>query len=109
MNKDLRASITSGARYQRVATYSVICDVPSSGVESKPRLKPKSHILSSQSELTSRFPGLRSRCTTEAECTYFMPAYDQRGIRTKNKLIDAYTSQNLIRKILHVLIGQHLS
>lgn len=73
MQTDLNASMISGARYQRVATYSVICVGSSSGLDSKPLLSPKSHIFSSQSEFTSKFPGFRSRWTTAAECMYFIP------------------------------------
>jgi hypothetical protein len=61
-----KASMISGARYHRVATYSVICVPESSDLSSKPRLRPKSQILSSQSALTRRLPGLRSRWTTPA-------------------------------------------
>lgn len=69
----LYASIISGARYHRVATYSVKCEAFSSGVSSKPLLRPKSQILSSQSAFTRRFPGLRSRCMTPAEWINFIP------------------------------------
>ena len=61
----LNASIISGALYHRVATYSVIL-TSLSGEASNPLLRPKSHIFSSQSALTNRFPGLRSLWTTEA-------------------------------------------
>lgn len=63
--------------YHLVATYSVIG--PPGGIEfgshsvgsgRNPRANPKSQILSSQSALTSRFPGLRSRCMTLAEWMY---------------------------------------
>jgi hypothetical protein len=92
-----------------VATYSVIGVAPSSGAESKPRLKPKSHILSSQSELTSRFPGLRSRWITEAECTYFMPTPINK-MSGEKRVTEAvrYTSQDLVRKILDMLISKGL-
>jgi hypothetical protein len=63
----------SGARYHRVATYSVIYPAFSSGSIEKPRARPKSQILSSQSALTSRLPGLRSRCSTLAEWMYLRP------------------------------------
>lgn len=63
----------SGALYHRVATYSVIIVGFSSGSAPNPRLSPKSHILSSQSAFTKRFPGLRSLWTTEAECMYLIP------------------------------------
>ena len=69
----LYASIISGARYHRVATYSVKCEAFSSGMASKPLLRPKSQILSSQSAFTRRFPGLRSRCITPAEWINFIP------------------------------------
>ncbi len=68
----LKASMISGALYHRVATYSVMI-VVCSGVESNPRLKPKSQILSSQSAFTSRLPGFKSLCTTDAEWMYFNP------------------------------------
>lgn len=58
-NSHLNASMISGARYHRVATYSVIL-TSLSGAESNPLLRPKSQIFSSQSAFTSRFPGLRS-------------------------------------------------
>ena len=71
----LYTSMISGARYHRVATYSVMIVGFSSGAELKPLLSPKSQIFSSQSALTSRLPGFRSRCTTEAEWMYFIPAF----------------------------------
>ena len=58
-NAHLNASIISGARYHRVATYSVIL-TSLSGEELNPLLRPKSHIFNSQSAFTNRFPGLRS-------------------------------------------------
>lgn len=71
----------SGARYHRVATYSVIkpwfaafLAVPwpfPAGLY--PRASPKSQILSSQSAFTSKLPGLRSRWSTFAEWMYFSP------------------------------------
>jgi hypothetical protein len=63
----------SGALYHRVATYSVMYPAFSSGSMEKPLASPKSQILSSQSALTSRLPGLRSRCSTFAEWMYFRP------------------------------------
>lgn len=77
------ASMISGALYHRVATYSVKWVTFSSGSASKPLAKPKSHILSSQSAFTRRFPGLRSRCITPAECMYFIPVASQRALRSK--------------------------
>jgi hypothetical protein len=65
--KYLNASIISGALYHRVATYSVRCVVVWSGPDSNPLLSPKSQIFSSQSAFTSRFPGFKSLCITEAE------------------------------------------
>mmetsp|Transcript_29658 Transcript_29658/g.78549 ORF Transcript_29658/g.78549 Transcript_29658/m.78549 type:complete len:222 (-) Transcript_29658:484-1149(-) len=62
---------TSGARYQRVPTYSVrrksssSCEKPA-----RPRASPKSQSLMSQFLFTSTFSGLRSLCTTLAECMY---------------------------------------
>lgn len=70
----LNASMISGARYHLVATYSVKWVAVSFGLDSKPLLSPKSQIFSSQSALTSKLPGFRSRWMTEAECTYFMPS-----------------------------------
>ena len=70
----LKESMISGARYHRVATYSVIIVGFSSGSALNPLLSPKSQILSSQSALTSKFPGLRSRWTTDAEWMYLIPA-----------------------------------
>lgn len=64
-NAHLNASMISGARYHRVATYSVILS-SLSGEASNPLLRPKSHIFSSQSAFTNRFPGLRSLWTTDA-------------------------------------------
>ena len=37
------------------------------------RASPKSQILRSQVALSSRLEGLRSRCSTEAECRYLRP------------------------------------
>ena len=47
------------------------CAVASS--ESTPRARPKSHIFRSQFLLTSRLPGLRSRCSTLALCIALSP------------------------------------
>jgi hypothetical protein len=52
-------SSTSGARYQRVTTYSVKAW---DREESDSRARPKSHIFRLQSEFTRRLEGLRSRC-----------------------------------------------
>lgn len=49
-------SMTSGALYHLVTTYSVLFSFSSS----KPLARPRSQILRSQSLLTSRFDGLRS-------------------------------------------------
>jgi hypothetical protein len=107
------------ASYHRVATYSVRCEA-----FSKPRLSPKSHILSSQSALTtesnickarlkddfvklpSKFPGFKSRCRTPAECTNFIPTTDQdRGMFTPRER----TAENLVHKILNVFTCKSLS
>jgi len=58
----------SGARYHLVTTYSVM-----KSVSDVVLAKPKSPILRSQFALTSKLLGLRSRCKTLAECTYFNP------------------------------------
>lgn len=63
--KKTHESMISGARYQRVATYSVMRPCAPGSIaswsRSKPRERPKSQILSSQSAFTSRFPGFKSR------------------------------------------------
>lgn len=58
----------SGARYQRVATYSVrtgaqdrLRGIPSSSVELTVRARPKSASLTKQSALMRRFAGFKSR------------------------------------------------
>ena len=62
-------SMISGARYQRVATYSVRKPVWScSG--SATRASPKSQILRSHVVFSSRLLGFRSRCSTLAEWMY---------------------------------------
>ena len=93
-----RVRISSGARYHLVTTYSVIgfSSAPSSARLPAKRASPKSQSLRSQSRctqgggsrqcgpelrrtaqrervrtLTSRLPGLRSRCQTLAEWMYF--------------------------------------
>ena len=63
----------SGALYHLVATYSVMYPAFSSGSTLKPLAKPKSQILSSQSALTRRLPGLRSRWRTLALWMYLRP------------------------------------
>merc|ERR1719409_2293782 len=64
-------STISGARYQRVTTYSVRKSRQSEGFT--PRERPKSVILRSQFSLTSRLEGLRSRCSTLHEWRYLSP------------------------------------
>lgn len=58
----------SGALYHLVTTYSVI-----KSVSDVVLAKPKSPILRSQFPFKSKLLGLRSRCKTFAECTYFSP------------------------------------
>lgn len=64
-------------RGRKRATHSVMkpaCPAPAkSGSISNPLASPKSQILSSQSALTRRFPGLRSRWSTRAEWMYCSP------------------------------------
>mmetsp|Transcript_36652 Transcript_36652/g.90504 ORF Transcript_36652/g.90504 Transcript_36652/m.90504 type:complete len:280 (-) Transcript_36652:472-1311(-) len=59
---------SSGARYHRVTTYSVMysCSL-------LVRARPKSQILRSQLALSSRLEGFRSRCSTLALWMYFRP------------------------------------
>ena len=66
----LNVSMISGARYQRVATYSVMkpVSVPEGSAVLTDRAKPKSQTLRSQLALRSRLEGLRSRWMTSAEC-----------------------------------------
>merc|ERR1719335_504301 len=64
-------STISGARYQRVTTYSVRKSRQSEGLT--PRDSPKSVIFRSQFSLTSRLDGLRSRCSTLHEWRYLRP------------------------------------
>lgn len=71
-------SITSGARYHLVATYSVMNPFPpfgplSGGGRAALRARPKSQILRSQLALRSRLEGFKSRCRTFAECNAFNP------------------------------------
>mmetsp|Transcript_114388 Transcript_114388/g.319655 ORF Transcript_114388/g.319655 Transcript_114388/m.319655 type:complete len:204 (-) Transcript_114388:134-745(-) len=70
----LGSSITSGARYHRVTTYSVstphACSSSPSGSGMSPRAKPKSQTLSLQSALRRMFAGFRSRCATPAACRW---------------------------------------
>jgi hypothetical protein len=84
----------SGARYQRVTTYSVRLEgcsssasapsapapapaPPSAEVKADgllmvtPRANPKSQIFRSQFEFSRMLDGLRSRCSTSAEWMYF--------------------------------------
>jgi hypothetical protein len=67
----LKESMISGARYQRVATYSVISPAfspaPAFALVRTERARPKSQTLRSQFALMSRFAGFRSRCTMSAE------------------------------------------
>lgn len=63
----LNVNMISGARYQRVATYSVM-NPELSSVDAAERARPKSHTFKSQLALSSRFDGLRSRWRTLAEC-----------------------------------------
>lgn len=59
----LKESMISGARYQRVATYSVMtpASLPAALVERVLRASPKSHTLRSQFAFRSKFAGFRSR------------------------------------------------
>lgn len=63
----LKVNMISGARYHRVATYSVMKPELSSW-EAADRARPKSQTLRSQLALSNRLDGLRSRCSTFAEC-----------------------------------------
>lgn len=67
----LNVSIISGARYHRVATYSVMnpVSVPDGSAVFTDRANPKSQTLRSQLAFNRRFDGLRSRCMTSAECS----------------------------------------
>lgn len=66
----LNDSMISGARYHRVATYSVInpASFPAAFVDRVLRAKPKSQTLRSQLAFRRRLAGFRSRCTMSAEC-----------------------------------------
>lgn len=66
----LNDSMISGARYHRVATYSVMkpASLPSGFVERVLRASPKSATLRSQLAFRSRFAGFRSRWTMSALC-----------------------------------------
>lgn len=66
----LNVSMISGARYQRVATYSVMKPELSS-VDAAERARPKSQTFRSQFALRRRFEGFRSRWRTFAECKAF--------------------------------------
>ena len=65
----LQLSKSSGARYHRVTTYSVMNSVMTWPV----RASPKSHIFKSQLAFNSRLLGFKSRCSTLALWTYFRP------------------------------------
>ena len=67
----LNVSMISGARYHRVATYSVMnpVSVPDGSAVRTERARPKSQTLRSQLALSRRFEGLRSRWMTSAECS----------------------------------------
>ena len=69
----LKDNMISGARYHRVATYSVIkpASLPPGFVERVLRARPKSHTFKSQLAFRSRFAGFRSRWTMSAECIVF--------------------------------------
>lgn len=60
----------SGARYHRVATYSVM-NPELSSVELALRASPKSQTLRSQFALRRRLEGFKSRWRTLAECIAF--------------------------------------
>lgn len=66
----LKESMISGARYHRVATYSVMspASLPPGLVERVLRARPKSQTLRSQLAFRRRFAGLRSRWTMSALC-----------------------------------------
>lgn len=66
----LNVSMISGARYHRVATYSVMKPELSS-VEAAERARPKSQTFRSQFAFRRRFDGFRSRWRTLAECIAF--------------------------------------
>jgi len=59
----LKESMISGARYQRVATYSVISptSLPPGALVFTLRARPKSQTLRSQLAFNKRLAGLRSR------------------------------------------------
>src|SRR5271156_5363398 len=63
----LNVSMISGARYHRVATYSVMKPELSSW-EAAERARPKSQTFKSQLAFKRRLDGLRSRWRTSAEC-----------------------------------------
>ncbi len=66
----LNDSMISGARYHRVATYSVMrpASFPLGFVERVLRARPKSQTLRSQLAFRRRLAGFRSRCTRSALC-----------------------------------------
>ena len=63
----LKVNMISGARYQRVATYSVMKPELSSWLAAE-RARPKSQTLRSQLALSSRLDGFKSLWSTLAEC-----------------------------------------
>lgn len=85
----------SGARYHLVTTYSVI-----KSVSDVVLAKPKSPILRSQFPFRSKLLGLRSRCKTFAECTYFSPlnSWYRKYCRIQEK---SYTESSIINETMH--------
>jgi len=107
--------IISGARYHLVATSdsSAAVDPQSGHVHSvnlgsfwsaspttglNPLASPKSQILSSQSELTSRLPGFRSRWMTFAEWMYYTSALTRMSLEE----IHLHPSEELVEEELDV-------
>lgn len=66
----LKDNMISGARYHRVATYSVMSPTsfPPGLAERVLRASPKSQTLRSQFAFSRRLAGFKSRCTISAEC-----------------------------------------
>lgn len=63
-----------GARYQRVATYSVIMASPDSRLHvATERARPKSASLATQSESRRMLEGFRSLWMRSPECMYLRP------------------------------------
>ena len=62
-------SMISGARYHRVTTYSVSL----ASLSPAQRDRPRSPTRRSQLLCRKRLEGLRSRCSTFAECRYLRP------------------------------------